>query len=79
MTQVNPQKPVICKSILFILFPSLNSKIDERTNDYCVFHSFEAVKPIYFGPVNWSSRIQWLQLPNDYPGYDTKQSDGEVQ
>ena len=35
--------------------------------------------------VGWGSRIYWLYLcrgvrppPNDFPGYDTKQSDGEV-
>ena len=37
------------------------------------------------GPVGWGCRIHRLLLcrgasppPNDYPGYDTKQSDGEV-
>ena len=37
-------------------------------------------------PVDWSCRIHWLHLckevrppsTNEYPGYDTKQSDGEV-
>ena len=36
-------------------------------------------------PVSWGSRIHWLHLcigvrppPNECPGYDTKQSDGEV-
>ena len=36
-------------------------------------------------PVSWGCRIHWLHLcggirppPNEYPGYDTKQSDGEV-
>ena len=36
-------------------------------------------------PISWSCRIHWLHLcrgvrppPNECPGYDTKQSDGEV-
>ena len=35
-------------------------------------------------PVGWGCRIHWLHLcrgvrpPNECPGYDTKQSDGEV-
>ena len=35
-------------------------------------------------PVGWGCRIHWLhlcrglRLPNEYPGYDLKQSDGEV-
>ena len=37
-------------------------------------------------PVGWGCRIHWLHLcrgvrppnPNEFPGYDTKQSDGEV-
>ena len=39
----------------------------------------------YSGPVSLGCRIHWLHLcrrvgppPNRYPGYDTKQSDGEV-
>ena len=41
---------------------------------------------VFFSPIGWGYRIHWLYLcrrlrsppPNEYPGYYTKQSDGEV-
>ena len=33
---------------------------------------------LYTGPVGWGCRIHRLHLPNECPGYDTKQSEGEV-
>ena len=52
---------------------------EKNVNKFCSFLNSNS-----FCPVGWDSRINRLLLcrgvrpPHEYPGYDTKQSDGEV-
>ena len=48
------------------------------------FHTFDPLVSLHstrltFCPVGWGCRIHRLHLCNKYPGYYTKQSNGEVQ
>ena len=59
--------------IIHFPFLSFQSHLSISITLYCI------------GPVGWGCRINWLQLcrgvrspANECPGYDTKQSDGEV-
>ena len=64
------QPTLIVLLVVYILFPSVLQYLDPISST-C--------------PVGWGCRIHWLHLcrgvkppPNECPGYDTKQSDGEV-
>ena len=60
--------------------PIINSPINSRNSQTL----FDASPDPSGCPVGWDCRIHWLHLcrgvrpPNEYPGYDTKQSDREV-
>ena len=67
-----------------------NSTSTVLLQKYDLLHLFTSamgliVYLLFVCPVGWGCRIHWLHLcrgvrpgPNECPGYDTKQSDGEV-
>ena len=70
-------------SVLSILFGLVSVSFKSSFFRFNFFFFFGQLK-LFFCPVGWSCRIHRLHLcrgvipPNEYPGYDTKQSDGEV-
>ena len=75
-----PSVPIITSITVTFMFHDF--LILWQSSSICLYFRFFLCRPC---PVGWGCRIHWLHLcrgvrlhPNECPGYDTKQSDGEV-